>query len=60
MNATIVPVPSEIASAILDLREKYLDFEITKEEYDRRFQELQAEVSQDDFHPQVCLTVIES
>ena len=53
MNATIIPVANEIASAILDLREKYLDFEITKEEYDRRFQELQAEVSQDNFIPEV-------
>jgi len=53
MNPTITPVPLEIASAILDLREKFLNCEITKEAYDRRFQELQAEVSQDNFIPEV-------
>lgn len=56
MNPTIIPVPGEIASAVLELREKYYFREITKEEYDRRFVELQARVIKDKNHPQTFLT----
>jgi len=52
----IIPVPSDIASAVLELREKYISREITKEEYSQEFQRLQAQVYQDKNYPQVCLT----
>ena len=52
----IIPVPSEIAGAILDLREKYFSCEITEDEYNRRFHELQAQVDRDKTYPQTSLT----
>ena len=52
----ITPVPSEIAGAILELREKILNCEITEEEYSQEFQELQSQVDRDRNYPQTSLT----
>lgn len=44
MNVTITPIPQDLSFQLAKLRQAFHDGEISVEEYNKRFQELQAEV----------------